>query len=141
MTESGLPKGNTAVLPCPREPPGVKQQLRGLCCTSRPLSVFELFSIAKNQENHLAYRSVPLPLSSARRVFVFLLFRFGPFLFFFSSDMEAYVVSYRDTREKGGKVAYNLLLLGLGVTLPYMEAGLSMKLGELVIVRVSWLRA
>jgi len=47
------------------------------------------------------------------------------------------VVSYRDAREKGGKVAYNLLLLGLGVTLPYMEAGLSMKLGELVIVRVS----
>lgn len=45
-------------------------------------------------------------------------------------------MSYRDTREKGGKVVYNLLLLGLGVTLPYMEAGLSMELGELVVVRV-----
>lgn len=52
------------------------------------------------------------------------------------SDMEAYVVSYRDTREKGGKVVYNLLLLGLGVTLPYLEAGLTMKLGDLVVVRV-----
>eukprot|EP00752_Nemacystus_decipiens_P004584 g4184.t1 len=52
------------------------------------------------------------------------------------SDLEAYVVSYRDTRDKGGKVLYNLLLLGLGVTLPYIEAGLSLELGELVFVRV-----
>eukprot|EP00903_Cladosiphon_okamuranus_P006750 g6585.t1 len=52
------------------------------------------------------------------------------------SDLEAYVVSYRDTRDKGGKVLYNLLLLGLGVTLPYVEAGLSLELGELVFVRV-----
>lgn len=48
------------------------------------------------------------------------------------------MVSYRDTRDKGGKVVYNLLLLGLGITLPYMEAGLSMELGELVVVRVSY---
>lgn len=46
-------------------------------------------------------------------------------------------MSYRDTREKGGKVFYNLLLLSLGVTLPYLEAGLSMKLGESVVVKVS----
>ncbi|CAM9122345.1 unnamed protein product [Ectocarpus sp. 8 AP-2014] len=52
------------------------------------------------------------------------------------SDMEAYVVSYRDGRDKGGKVMYNLLLLGLGITLPYMEAGLSMELGESVVIRV-----
>ncbi|CAN0374798.1 unnamed protein product [Pylaiella littoralis] len=52
------------------------------------------------------------------------------------SEMEAYVMSYRDTREKGGKVFYNLLLLSLGVTLPYLEAGLSMKLGESVVVKV-----
>lgn len=60
-------------------------------------------------------------------------------MFFYSvhRDMDAYVVSYRDTRDKGGKVAYNLLLPGLGVTLPYLEAGLSMELGELVVVRVS----
>lgn len=58
-------------------------------------------------------------------------------LFLLFSDLEAYVVSYRDTRDKGGKVFYNLLLLGLGVTLPYVEAGLSMELGELVVVRVS----
>lgn len=50
--------------------------------------------------------------------------------------MEAYVVSYRDTREKGGKVIYNLLLLGLGVTLPAFEMGLSMELGDTVVVKV-----
>lgn len=46
------------------------------------------------------------------------------------------MVSYRDTRDRGGKVIYNLLLLGLGVTLPYMETGLSMTLGEVVVVKV-----
>lgn len=50
--------------------------------------------------------------------------------------MEAYVVSYRDTREKGGKVIYNLLLLGIGVTLPAFEVGLSMELGDTVVVKV-----
>lgn len=52
------------------------------------------------------------------------------------SELEAYVVSYRDTRDKGGKVVYQLLILGLGVTLPYMEAGITMELGERVIVKV-----
>ena len=58
--------------------------------------------------------------------------------FFFSvlSDHEAYVVSYRDTRDRGGKVIYSLLLLGLGITLQYMEAGLSLELGEVVVVKV-----
>lgn len=69
-----------------------------------------------------------MPLFRLSRVLCLALPRF--------SDLEAYVVSYRDTRDKGGKVFYNLLLLGLGVTLPYVEAGLSMELGELVVVRV-----
>lgn len=54
------------------------------------------------------------------------------------SELEAFVVSYRDSRDKGGKVVYQLLILGLGVTLPYMEAGITMELGERVVVRVRW---
>ena len=58
------------------------------------------------------------------------------FVFIVRSEHEAYVVSYRDTRDRGGKVIYNLLLLGLGITLQYMEAGLSLELGEVVVVKV-----
>lgn len=61
----------------------------------------------------------------------------SPFACILDREMEAYVVSYRDSREKGGKVIYNLLLLGLGVTLPAFEVGLSMELGETVVVKVS----
>lgn len=46
------------------------------------------------------------------------------------------MVSCRDGRDRGGKVVYNLLLAGLGVTLPYMESGLCMVLGETVVVKV-----
>ena len=46
------------------------------------------------------------------------------------------MLSYRDTRDKGGKVVYQLLLLGLGVNVPYVEAGITMELGETVVVRV-----
>lgn len=78
----------------------------------------------------------------ARLVFVDLFFFVCFVLFcacffvFAPSEHEAYVVSYRDTRDRGGKVIYNLLLLGLGITLQYMEAGLSLDLGEVVVVKV-----
>lgn len=52
-------------------------------------------------------------------------------------EMEAYVLSYRDNRDKGGQVIYNLLIVGLGVTLPVSEMGLTMDLGDTVVARVS----
>lgn len=45
-------------------------------------------------------------------------------------------MSFRDTRDKGGKVIYNLLFQGLGITVPYMENGLGMELGDIVMVKV-----
>lgn len=50
--------------------------------------------------------------------------------------MEGYVLSYRDQRAKGGKVVYSVLLTGVGVTLPVTEFGITMGLGDSIVVKV-----
>lgn len=55
----------------------------------------------------------------------------------FHREMEAYVVSVRDNRSKGGKMMYNVLLVGLGVTLPVVDPGITVDLGDSLVAKVS----
>lgn len=54
----------------------------------------------------------------------------------FIREMEGYVVSVRDNRNKGGKLTFNVLLIGLGLTLPVSDPGINVDLGDSVVAKV-----
>lgn len=50
------------------------------------------------------------------------------------------MISVRDNRNKGGKLVYSVLVVGLGVTLPVADPAITVELGDALVARVSGLR-